>query len=226
MINHKHFLPKGFTLVEMLIVLCVIGILTTIVTIGYAGYRDNAVKAQISTTADAYVKSLKTYALEYNSFPKVSTCLPSGAKCCASNVADLPAVYCGTNAEAAGVHNWATDSTDVKITKYINNQAPTFPVVNTFPDCVAGIMDVGSPCKPTASIPVVGPAYISNQTGSKYTSDEPSLAGKGFLIYYIGPTYPCGSANVMTLSGNKLVFNSGATYTRSTSAYRECIIGT
>ncbi len=225
MINHKYFLQRGFTLVEMLIIICVIGIIATIATIGYSGYKQNVVKAQITTSADAYAKSIKAYALEFNSFPRYSTCLPTGSKCCASNSDELPAVYCATNTEAAGDHNWATDNTDAKITKYINNQAPSFPVVSTFPNCVAGFMDVGSPCKPTSSITNVGPAYVSNQPGSKYTSDAPSLAGKGFLIYYIGPTYPCGSADVMTLSGSKLVFNSSATYTRSTANYRECIIG-
>lgn len=225
MIKHKHLPRKGFTLVEMLIILCVIGIIATITTIGYAGYKQNVVRTQISTSADAYAKSIKGYALEYNSFPKVSTCLPADAVCCTSNYDTLPAVYCGKNPDASGDHNWVTDTTDTKITKYINNQAPTFPVVSTFPDCVAGFMDVGSPCKPTSSLPTVGPAYISNQTGSKYTSDAPSLAGKGFLIYYIGPTYTCGSSDIMTLSGTKLVFNSSATYTRSTANYRECIIG-
>lgn len=225
MISHKHFLQKGFTLVEMLIILCVIGIIAGIVTIGYASYKENVLKTQIVASADAYTKSIKTYSLEYNSFPKVSTCLPAGAKCCASNDTDLPAVYCATNTEAAGSHNWATDNTDVKLTKYINNQAPTFPVVGTFPDCVTGFMDVGAPCKPTSSLKTVGPAYLSNQAGGKYVSDEPSLKNKGFLIYYISPKYPCGSSDVMTLSAGKLVFNSSATYTRNTSTYRECIIG-
>lgn len=225
MINHKRFPQKGFTLVEMLVILCVIGIIASIATVGYSSYKQNVIKTQISTSADAYTKSVKTYALEYNSFPRYSTCLPTGAKCCASNDTDLPSVYCATNTEAAGSHNWATDNLDAKLTKYINNQAPSFPVVSTFPNCVAGFMDVGSPCKATSTITNVGPAYISNQPGSKYTSDAPSVSGKGFLIYYVGPTYTCGSSDIMTLSGNKLVFNSSATYTRSTANYRECIIG-
>lgn len=224
MINHKRFMQNGFTIVEIMISIFVIGVLATIVTTGYAGYKENTIKAQIATTSDAYVKSLKTYTLEYNSFPKVSTCLPTGAKCCSSIATSVTAVSCGTNTEIAGTNIWATDTTDAKITKYINNQAPTFPVVATFTDCINGLMSNG-PCKSTSTLTNVGPAYIANQTGSKYTSDEASVANKGFLVYYVGPTYTCESTDVMTLSSGKLVFNSSATYTRSTTNYRECIVG-
>ncbi len=224
MISHKHFLQKGFTIVEVIVVIFVLGILATIITLSYDGYQENVDKTQIATSADAYVKSMRTYALEYNSFPKVSTCLPTGAKCCSSIATNVTAVSCGTNTEIAGTNIWATDTTDAKITKYINNQAPTFPVFATFTDCITGIMSNG-PCKSTSTLTNVGPAYIANQTGSKYTSDEASVSNKGFLVYYVGPTYTCESTDVMTLSGGKLVFNSSATYTRQTSTYRECIIG-
>lgn len=226
MIKHKHFLEKGFTLVELIIVIVVLSILASILIINYDGYLDRADQTQISTTADAYTKSIKAYALEFGAFPQVSTCLPANAKCCTSNAVDIPAVYCAKNSELGGIHNWATDNTDVKLTKYVNSNTPKFPVVQGFTDCVSGFMDNVGPCKPTSSIPVVGPAYISNVTGSKYTSNEPTTKGKGFLVYYVSPTLDCGSKDVMTLvAGPTLVFNSSAKYTRQTSAYRECIIG-
>lgn len=225
MIKHKLFTQKAFTLVEVIIVMCVLGILAGIAITGYAGYRENIDKTQIANAADAYSKSIKSYALEYEAFPKDSTCLPQGAKCCTSWDQSLPEVYCITNPEAGGDHNWSTTTTDAKISKYINNSAPKFPTVRTFTDCVSGFMDNLGPCKSSSTVPVVGPAYISNVADGKYTSTDPSLTGKGFLIYYIATNMPCGSKDVMTLSGSNLVFNSSATYTRQTSTYRECIIG-
>ncbi len=226
MIKHKHFLPKGFTIVEMLVILSIIGILATILILGYAGYREKVYQTQIITTVDAYSKSLKAYALEYRSYPKESFCVPSGAKCCASHNFDPTSVWCASSAQAVGDHNWQTGA-DAKVSKYVTNDAPSFPVVASFPDCTSGIM-IG-PCKPTSSIPAASIAYMSNVTGtpnSNYTSTEPSVKGKGFLIYYIDKKYTCGSKNVMTLTpGQDLVFNSSATYTREASTYRECIVG-
>lgn len=205
--------------------LAVISILATIIYGGYTAYQTNAYKTQIANAVDSYSKSLKAYSLENRSYPKVSTCLPAGAKCCTSWDQSLPEVYCIKNPEAGGDHNWSTDTTDAKISKYIHSNAPAFPTVNTFTDCVDGFMDNLGPCKKSSSIPLVGLAYISNVPGGKYTSNDPSLTNKGFLIYYIANNMPCGSKNVMTLSGSNLVFNSSATYTRQTSTYRECIIG-
>lgn len=222
---HKITTQKGFTIIEIIVTITVLGILATIVVIGYSGYRENVEKAQIAATADAYSKSIKGYALEHRFFPKYSTCLPAGAKCCTSLDSDLPAVYCANNVEIDGSHNWAMDDTDVKITKYINGNPPTLPVVSGFPDCVTGFMEVNAPCKPTASLPNVGIAFLTNQPGGKYTSNEPSLENKGFLIYYVSPKMPCGSKDIMTYASGNLSFNSSATYTRQTSVYRECIIG-
>lgn len=227
--KHKHLLKQqkqgAFTLVEVLITISVIGILAGIVVIGYQSFVTNAQQASISATVDAYTKTLNAYSLEKKSYPKLSTCIPKDSECCVSNVEELPDVYCGTRAEAGGTHNIATDSTlDDALKKYTVNGGPTLPNFASFPNCVSGLT-TGNPCKATPSIPTVGMAYISNVAGSKYTSTEPSVENRGFLIYYVEPKYKCGSNNIMTVTGSNLVFNSSATYTRQTSVYRECIVG-
>lgn len=216
-------ISRGFTLVELMVTISVIVILAAVVVIGYDAYIDRIDQTNISTTIDAYQKSLKAYALEKNSYPQVSTCLPKGAKCCTSAGDSLPDVFCATNAEVGGAHNWATDSTDTDITKYINGTTPAFPTVSSFTNCTSGFMSNG-PCKPAGSITYVGPAFISNTGTSKYWSTDPTA--KGFLVYYIDPKFTCGSKDVMTVSSSSnLIFNSSATYTRATSSYRECIVG-
>lgn len=225
MIKHKQLRSRGFTIVEILVMISVITILAGIVYGGYTAYQLNTYKTQIYNTADAYEKSLKAYSLEHRSYPTLSTCLPHNSTCCTS-VVDYPTtVYCGTNADSGGSHNIDTTSkTGTDISKYIHNQVPKLPTFTGFTNCVTGLSSNG-PCKASAAVPNVGVAYIGNTPGSKFTSNEPSLTHKGFLIYYVSPSYTCESDGVMTLSGTNLVFNSSATYTRQTSTYRECIIG-
>ena len=226
MIKHRLFRNNGFTVVEMLIMLAVISILATIIYGGYTAYQTNASKTQIYTTIDSYKKSLKSYSLEYRSYPKLSTCLPHNSTCCTSYVGDISTIYCGTNADSGGTHNIdTTGTTGTNVSKYIHSQTPRLPVFPSFTDCVPGLMSTG-PCKASATVPNVGIAYISNQPNGKYTSTETSLTGKGFLIYYVSTSFTCNSNNVMTLSGANLVFNDSATYTRQVgSSFRECIIG-
>lgn len=218
MIKHRRFnLSGGFTVIEVLTIMSVIGILVSISYVGYTAYITNTLKSQISTTADAYQKSLKGYALEKNSFPKYPSCLPNGSKCCTSIAVAPTTVYCGNDAEAG----WNTNSQAANVSKYINSNAPNMPKFREFIDCTTGLMTNG-PCNATSSIST-GIAYIYNTPGALYTSSDTSA--KGFLVYYVGPTYNCEANNVMTFAAGNLSFNSSATYSRSTSTYRECILG-
>ncbi len=225
MINHKHLYSRGFTLIEIVIALLVLGVLISIITIGYKGYRENVYKTQIINTVDTYKKAIRAYSLEHKTYPKLSTCLPHNSTCCTSNYDDPAYVYCGTNTEAGAVHNVdITGKTGTDVSKYIPNQTPQFPPFTQFADCMTGLTSNG-PCKPSAAVQNVGVFYISNVHGSKYTSTDPSLKDKGFLVYYVSNNYTCNSENIMKLSGSNLVFDDDATYTRQTSTYRECIVG-
>lgn len=225
MIKRKLLQPRGFTLVEILVMISVVTILSSIIYAGYTAYQRNAYKTQIYSTVDSYEKSLKAYSLEKRSYPTLSSCLPHNSTCCTSEVNTPSTVYCGTNQDSGGSHNIdTTPKTGTEISKYIHGQVPKLPTFTTFTNCVTGLSSNG-PCKASAAVPNVGVAYVSNVLGSKYTSNESSLTRKGFLIYYVSTSYECGSDSVMTLSGTNLVFNSSATYTRQTSTYRECIIG-
>ncbi len=216
MTKHRLFGNKGFTLVEAMIILMVIGVLASIIYVGFNGYRENVLKTQIATATEAFQSSLKTYAQEKERFPLVSTCLPLDTKCCSSTASTPTTVYCGTDVELG----WDILSEAAAVNKYINNQPPTLPVVPTFTNCVAGIMSNG-PCKSNGSIKT-GFTYVVNIPGSIYTSTNSSV--KAMLVYYVGPTYTCNSRDVMTLSGSNLSINSSAQYSRSTADYRECII--
>ncbi len=61
----------GFTIVELLIVIVVIGILAAIVIVAYNGIQQRAKNAQMASAVGQYAKSLTLYVNEKNEYPGV-----------------------------------------------------------------------------------------------------------------------------------------------------------
>ena len=66
---------SGFTIVELLIVIVVIGILAAITVIAYNGIQQRAKNASMAATVGAYVKAILSYLTAYVSFPEHTACL-------------------------------------------------------------------------------------------------------------------------------------------------------
>lgn len=210
--KHKLFKSNGFTAAEVLIMIVVIGILASISYANYAGYWRNATKAQISSAANAYQSSIKSYVFENEKYPTSDNfCLPYGSKCCIHPVPVASAVKCGTDSE----HGWAPGSVVTEVSKYVSGNAPLPPVVSTFPDCPNSYLN-GGPCKTSRF------TYIP-KGNNQYDSTDADV--KAFLLYYIDPTYDCGSNDVMSFSGSgSNMVPLGDTHTTRTSSYTECVI--
>ena len=70
---------KGFTIVELLIVIVVIAILASITVVGYSGVRASAEKTKTVSTARSYIQALSAYQLSEGTYPTTSTyCLGNG----------------------------------------------------------------------------------------------------------------------------------------------------
>lgn len=63
----------GFTIVELLIVIVVIGILAAIVIIAFNGVQDRAKAARVTNTVNQYNKALAAYVAEKGSYPADAT---------------------------------------------------------------------------------------------------------------------------------------------------------
>lgn len=63
---------SGFTIVELLIAIVVIGILSAIVVVAFTGIQDRARNAKIVSALDIIEKAARLYALENGSYPKPS----------------------------------------------------------------------------------------------------------------------------------------------------------
>lgn len=66
---HKHNNVKGFTIVELLIVIVIIAILAAITIVSYTGIQNRARDAQLQSTVALWVKALKLHQANVGSYP-------------------------------------------------------------------------------------------------------------------------------------------------------------
>jgi len=78
----KKFLPSnnnhGFTLVELLVVIFIIGILASLLVSNFVGMRNRAEDAQKKADLEATRKALQLYYTDYQRFPRASNDLIAG----------------------------------------------------------------------------------------------------------------------------------------------------
>jgi len=73
---------SGFTIIELLIVIVVIGILAAITTVVYSGFQQRASNAQTASSLGAWIKGMKLYKAEIGHWPSGFgyVCLGEGYK--------------------------------------------------------------------------------------------------------------------------------------------------
>jgi len=69
---------NGFTIVELLIVIVVIGILAAITVVAFNGIQQRATNNSIAQTANSWMKALKLYKADNGQWPNYWTCLGEG----------------------------------------------------------------------------------------------------------------------------------------------------
>lgn len=86
---------SGFTIVELLIVIIVLGILSAISVAAYSGVQKRARDAQLVSGIEALEKGLRLYGLKQGVFPNPTDVVPSGgftAACVQPTASGWPAV--------------------------------------------------------------------------------------------------------------------------------------
>ena len=80
--NKKH---TGFTIVELLIVIVVIGILAAITVVAFNGIQDRAKNAQMNSGMSQYIKALAIYRVDNGTYPAGSIACFNGTIDCHSS---------------------------------------------------------------------------------------------------------------------------------------------
>ena len=113
---------RGFTIVELLIVIVVIAILATISVVAYNGIQTRAKNVKTVNAAVAWVKILKLYNADKDSWPTVYSCLGATT------------TYQGSNGQCWNSTAWTVKSS---FTTQVQSYASNFPEPDTT-DVAAG----------------------------------------------------------------------------------------
>ena len=73
--QYRRFGQRGFTIVELLIVIVVIGILAALVIVSYNGIQTRTKNTQTIAAANAWVKIIKQYQADTGNLPSADSCL-------------------------------------------------------------------------------------------------------------------------------------------------------
>jgi len=134
---------KGFTIVELLIVIVVIAILAAISIVAYNGIQQRARNAQVTAGASAYNKALESYKVVSGSYPTDVGCLG----------ANYPGDICWKQTGSSVIN--VNSTLDSKLSEYMPNK----------PTLATKLIDLGLTSDP-AYYQRAGLAYNVNNTAN------------------------------------------------------------
>ena len=115
---------RGFTIVELLIVIVVIGILAAITVVAYNGIQDRAKNTQTVNAASAWLKAMKMYKIDNGSWPSIyNVCLGEGYMYGVSGTEATGIAQCRQDNSTWGVKE--NPAFNNALQKYLNSSIPT-----------------------------------------------------------------------------------------------------
>jgi len=168
---------RGFTIVELLVVIVVIAILASVSIVAYNGIQDRAQSAKAASAFDTYIQVLQMYYLDHGTYP--SSMDGGGYMACLGEVSDYPADSTFAAGECYGPPDGSGKGTA--------NNARVNSALNEALKSYAGSL-------PDGSIPKVTNGYMSR--GLIYQSSYEQNAS---ILYFLkGNGLSCGNGKAMS----------------------------
>lgn len=171
---------KGFTVVELIIVIIVIGILAAILVVSYNGSIKNSYNSQVISGVKTYYDAIQTYYTQYHKYPTTSV----------EQSGNAIAMTC----LGVGYANQTCGSVSDTV---INEDTLFNQTMNTFLKSSSG---------PIANriIPVPGESYVGAVYGIDQVDNPKSTSGYGRVIEYAlhGANKNCGISDAYQYSTN------------------------
>ncbi|MEI6850926.1 MAG: fibronectin type III domain-containing protein [Candidatus Saccharibacteria bacterium] len=199
------FKSSGFTIVELLVVIVVIGVLAAITIISYTGVSKKATIASQQSDLTGASRQLEMYKVDNGSYPATL----DGNKCPLTPVADTKRclksssgnTYTYTPEAGSYPQAYSLDATNN------NNNSTNYRITNTSPPALFALSSNTAPGAPTG---LAGSATLSFSTNLNWSapSDNGGSAITGYKIYSGltsgSETYLVTTANTLTYSDTGL----------------------
>lgn len=162
----------GFTIVELLIVIVVIGVLAAIVIVAYNGVTQSAKTAKTLSAVDSWAKAIQMYRAATGNFPTQQSCLGSsttypdtgiGPYCWDITYWDVKANFLSQLAPYIGSHP-EPDVTNIGTADY-NRRGAFYHIVSTTDHRIRAVFAGESSCPASSAGPLLSSTV---QTGGIY----------------------------------------------------------
>lgn len=162
---------SGFTIVELLIVIVIIGILSALIIAAYTGMQARANNGQTIAAVATYTKALRNHVTEHGKWPAANyVCMGEYTGSCGQHSATTPSCASGL------LHCYAGQSTtlNASLKPYYNNATITPPSLQLV----------------TINVPTVG-SVVYKGAVVNISSETSAMA---YIRYYLkGSDSPCGA---------------------------------